>query len=201
MSSILDDLNRCPEVLTKEKFCRVCHISNPTGAYLLNSGLVPSVRYGPGNRYYQIKKSDIMEYLNKRQKDRRYYQTPADASGHSKREQQAFSTLQSLDMTPKTRKALQKWLTAQLSDYPDILTKAILQELTGYNVKTILRWNAEGRLGGFVFKKKLLVSKTVMITFLSSDDYNAINRKSATHYKMMLAFLCGSAFPPIDVKQ
>ena len=50
--------NEVPDVITKEQFYRICHISKSTALYLLKSGAVPCEYSGKKTRCYKIKKDD-----------------------------------------------------------------------------------------------------------------------------------------------
>ena len=59
------DWDEVPEVMSKEQFYQICHISKTTAGMLLKSGKVPS-EYCPKPRCYKIKKQDVMKYLENR---------------------------------------------------------------------------------------------------------------------------------------
>lgn len=55
-----------PEILSKEQFYKLCHISKTTALHLLRNGIVPCSNSGMKTRCYKIKKVDVQEYLSKR---------------------------------------------------------------------------------------------------------------------------------------
>ena len=55
-----------PEILSKEQFYKLCHISKSTALHLLRNGIVPCVDSGMKTRCYKIKKADVQDYLSKR---------------------------------------------------------------------------------------------------------------------------------------
>lgn len=55
-----------PDVLTKDQFYQLCHISKSTALYLLRSGKVPCEWTGKKTRCYKIKKEEVKTYLEKR---------------------------------------------------------------------------------------------------------------------------------------
>ena len=55
-----------PEVMNKEQFFRICHISKSTALYLLKSGKVPCEWSGKKTRCYKIRKEDVKAYLEER---------------------------------------------------------------------------------------------------------------------------------------
>ena len=55
-----------PEVMNKEQFFRICHISKSTALHLLKSGKVPCEWSGKKTRCYKIRKEDVKAYLEER---------------------------------------------------------------------------------------------------------------------------------------
>lgn len=54
------------EVMNKEQFFRICHISKSTALHLLKSGKVPCEWSGKKTRCYKIRKEDVKAYLEER---------------------------------------------------------------------------------------------------------------------------------------
>ena len=54
------------DVIDKEQFYKICHISKSTARYLLQSGKVPCKYIGKRTRCYKIKKEDVIDYLKDR---------------------------------------------------------------------------------------------------------------------------------------
>ena len=52
-----------PEIITKEQFYKIAHISKATALYLLTSGKVPCVDSGKKTRKYKIRLDDVIAYL------------------------------------------------------------------------------------------------------------------------------------------
>lgn len=55
-----------PEILSKEQFYKLCHISKGTALHLVRNGIVPCVGSGRKTRCYKIKRADVQDYLRKR---------------------------------------------------------------------------------------------------------------------------------------
>ena len=60
------DWDSVSDVLNKEQFYRLCHISKSTALHLLKSGKVPCGWSGKKTRCYKIKKEDVKAYLEER---------------------------------------------------------------------------------------------------------------------------------------
>ena len=52
-----------PEVITKDQFYRIAHISKATALFLLQSGKVPCMDSGKKTRRYKIRTDDVILYL------------------------------------------------------------------------------------------------------------------------------------------
>lgn len=192
MSDLIKELDQYPDPMSKTQFCRACHVSNSTGSYLIKSGLVPSDRIGAAKWFVVVHKSDAIAYLEHRQRDRQFYQEPPlDPSKHKQRKQPAFSVIQSFDFTKELPKKLQAWIFNQFKTLPDILSLKDCCPLLGYPKNTVSRWCMEKRISCTIYHNKFIITKKDLIEFIASEGFNAINRKSEQHYKMIVAFLKG----------
>ena len=63
MDVIPDNWDSVPEVMNKEQFFRICHISKSTALHLLKSGKVPCEWSGKKTRCYKIRKEDVKAYV------------------------------------------------------------------------------------------------------------------------------------------
>lgn len=66
MKNLPIDWDSVHDVMNKDQFYRVCHISKSTALHLLKSGKVPCEWSGKKTRCYKIKKEDVRAYLEKR---------------------------------------------------------------------------------------------------------------------------------------
>lgn len=188
MSDLLKELAKYPDPMSKTQFCRACHISNTTGEYLIESGLVPSTTVGKSQWFVLVTKEDICKYIERRQMDRRYYQKPTTDPAQHQRMQLAFSPLQALDFTVDSPRKLKAWVVKQFRPLPDVLHPADVSALLGYHEHTVSRWCTEKRIPCTIYHNKALIAKKDLINFISSEGFNAINRKSELHYKIIFSF-------------
>ncbi len=65
-----------PEVVSKDQFYRIAHISKATALYLLSSGKVPCKDSGKKTRRYAIRIDDIILYLIDREINPENYRAP-----------------------------------------------------------------------------------------------------------------------------
>lgn len=66
MKNLPIDWDSVPDVMNKDQFYRLCHISKSTALHLLKSGKVPCEWTGKKTRCYKIKKEDVRAYLEER---------------------------------------------------------------------------------------------------------------------------------------
>ena len=65
-----------PDVITKDQFYRICHISKKTASYLLDNGLVPCTNSGKQTRKYKIHIDDVITFLDARENNPLAFKTP-----------------------------------------------------------------------------------------------------------------------------
>ena len=61
-----NEFGKHPDVMNKEQFYKLCHVSKKTALYLLKSGLIPSRCTGKRTRCCQIMKSDVIAFMEDR---------------------------------------------------------------------------------------------------------------------------------------
>ena len=57
------------EYVSKEQFCKICHLKKSKARQLLQSGLVPCIDTGIPTARYQIALKDVIKYLQDREID------------------------------------------------------------------------------------------------------------------------------------
>ena len=66
MKQQITNWDKVPDILSKDDFYQLCHISKSTALHLLRSGKVPCEYTGKKTRCYQIRKEDVQKYLEQR---------------------------------------------------------------------------------------------------------------------------------------
>ena len=82
---------------------------------------------------------------------------------------------------PIDEKFLRKLYTKQLKKYNDTLTVAEVSDFTGYRPTAVTGWVKLGKLKALRLGKQYIIPKEYLIDWLSSEDYNHIERKSKKH--------------------
>ena len=174
--------DKIPDVISKDQFYRICHISKATARHLLISGKVPCVNTGKKTCCYKIKKTDVQKYLMKRDLFPEAYSVPA--GWYCSKDKKAEEAL-----PPESLKDMNKYYYENLADYPDVMTTVQLHEFTGYAKATIHKWCSKGQLKSFKKGSAYFIPKVFVVEFFCSIHFRAINQKSDLHIQLLMDFL------------
>ena len=169
------EFKKYPDVMSKEQLYKVCHIAKRTATYLLQSGLIPNTYTGRRTRCYQIKKKDVIAFLEDREVNPNKYILPKKFN-----EQNAFR-IRILPGEDFSRERLRAFYENELKTERDVLTVADIVRITGYCRTTVSSWVRKEKLNGFLIGRNLRIPKTYLIDFLSDGWYNSLSRKTKKH--------------------
>ena len=171
------DWDSVPELLNKEQFCQICHISKGAALELLQSGKIPCKNNGKKTHCYEIRKQDALDYLHKHgiypdnfEKNADCYPTKRPNSVGLPRE-----------LPPRLIKKLHSYYAALLVRSPDVFTTQDLMDLTGYSKTAINHWCSSGLLPCLYKNRTNHIPKAFIIDFFCSDYFRNINRKTKWH--------------------
>lgn len=174
------DWDKVPDVITKEQFWKLCHISKATARYLLQSGKIPCIYSGKKTRCYQILKKDVMAYVMNRELYPEYYSA---AKGDSR------STLSdSTIIQIRKQKKMHEYYAFLLKKYPDVLDTLTISNITGYGKTTVNNWCQKERIQHFKINGRYMVPKVYLIDFFCSTYFRTIKRKSELHSQLLESF-------------
>lgn len=168
-----------PDVMSKETFYKVCHISKATALELLESGKVPS-QHSDNPRRYLIKKEDVMKYMA----DRKTFSSPCLDYNRSARH--FYSQHQPL--TEETIILLYDFYAELFKEQPFSFTVEDLVTLTEYRKATIVSWCKKSILDSTKKDGSYVISKSALIVFLCSERCHAILSKSRWHKRVLCDF-------------
>ena len=179
-----------PEVITKDQFYRIAHISKATALFLLQSGKVPCKDSGKKTRRYKISTDDVILYLIDREINPANYRAPdcwyKERSGHYKSRVTYRNELSEMDK--ETQDAFRAYISRQLGSYGDLLTVAEASEFIGYCSTSFHRWCAEKQIKAFSISGRYLIPKLCFIDFLVSPYSYSITRKTWKHLLLIKPF-------------
>ena len=170
-----------PELLSKEQFYKLCHISKSTALHLLRNGIVPCVDSGMKTRCYKIKKADVQNYLNKRAIFPEVYSAPTGWYCNNKKNK-------TKRVPPKILEDMAAFYADKLQRYPDVLSVKQVMRFTGYESSTVVRWCKLNYLKAYSIER-LYIPKVYLIEFLNSIYFRAINQKTDVHISLLFEFL------------
>ena len=189
----IDQLKRTyPEVITKDQFYRICHVSKRTATYLLDNGFVPCTNSGKKTRKYKIRLDDVITFLERREANPLAFKAPdnyyKDNKGSaSKNESYAYSLNTSRLL--HYRKMLRVFLKSRLADCEDVMTPKDIEKVLGYSYKSVTRWCINKELRSFLILNKFKIPKEYLIDFMASERCILIAKKSDKHLEMMIEAL------------
>ena len=173
------EFKKYPEIMNKEQLYKVCHISKRTAQYLLQSGLIPNTYTGKRTRCYQIKKSDVIAFMEDRKVNPNKYIPSAIWNKEGK-----LPGAQDIRILPSenfTKEWMRGFYETELKKEKDVLTVADVVRITGYRRTTVAGWVSSGKLKGFLIGRNFRIPKTYLIDFLSDGWYNSLSRKTQQH--------------------
>lgn len=173
------DWDKIPDVITKEQFYQICHISKSKARYLLQSGKVPCEYSGKKTRCYRIKKRDVREYMESRNVFPEAYSAPKSWYGSH------YATIVPMEMPKNAMLRMHDYYSKLLTRYRDVLTTADISELTGYSKSTINGWCSRNVVRHFSKRNIYYIPKVFLVDFLCSLDFRSITRKTEWHLRTL----------------
>ena len=178
----LIDWDKVPDVMTKEQFYKICHISKSTAMQLLKNRKVPCEWSGKKTRCYKIKKEDVKEYLKKRAIYPELYSAPKGWYGTH------YVARLSKELSEETLSLMNEYYTKLLAKYKDVVTVKEVVDLTGYAKTTVNKWCNQGQLKSFRKGQLFYIPKIFLIDFFCSLTFRSITRKSLWHIQTLNDF-------------
>ena len=175
-------LDECSDILSKEQFVYVGHMSKRTATYLLDSKLVPATYNGKKTRCYFIKKKDVIEFFDDFAiMPEKYLAPPKWYSEKKKIKTKSFR----IRLNPEACdiQKLERYYRKKLKAFDsEILTIKDVTKFTGYKHSTISGWIRSGKLKVLNTPGlKYDIPKDHLVAWLLSEGYNNIERKSRKH--------------------
>lgn len=171
-----------PDVITKDQFYRICHISKKTASYLLDNGLVPCINSGKQTRKYKIRLDDVIAFLKQRETNPLLYKAP---NNYYKGNNICFAHALNTNRLMRYRKMLRVFLEHHLTNYEDVLSPKDIEQIMGYSYKSVTRWCINQELRSFFILNKFKIPKEYLIDFMVSDRCILIAKKSDRHIELM----------------
>ena len=184
MSSYSYLIDKYPEYITKDQFYRICHISKKTALYYLENGFIPCIDSGKKTRRFKIAIKDIVVFLEDRDKNPEKYYLPNHYSNpflpSEIRQYKAKPQAKNNKYFYKLKrfnevKDYQKYLEQQFSDYPDMMTRYQVQQITGHSIDTIRLWCQSDKVRYIRHHSTYLLQKKSIISYLFRRELSHYN--------------------------
>ena len=183
MKADIKEFESFPELMSKEQFCKACHISKRTALHLLQNDLIPYESNGKRTRCYSIRKSDVIDYLTKLDPDVCQEKNDTDISSAEVKKASRSVLIKAL-MTEHPV-AVRRYFARKMAAYHDVMNVTEVTDFIGYNRKTIGRWISTGKLKALKSMNKHMIPKIYLLDFMMTDAFNEIVRKTPKHSEMV----------------
>lgn len=164
------------EYISKEQFCKECHVGEKTALWLIQSGLLPAINTMRKTDRYLISRTAVAHYLRNRELEPEKYR-------YIKRK--CLKHQKATDVPEEAVDRLCRALMSTWASVPDVLRCHEVQTLLGYNEKVITRWRKELGLKYIKVSQTIYYPKKYLIEFLLSPQSQAQYVRSAEHIQLM----------------
>ena len=177
MKPKLIDFDSIPATISKDQFCKVCHMSKKTSTKYLGS-VIPCSDNGKKTHRYSIAKADLIAFLE-RYPERHNISLLHPVIRCSKT---AFS---SMPLSDHARSVMKDYYSEILRSEKEILRISDICRITGYGKTIVNTWFLSGNLKYVVIRGAKHTAKEILIDFMSSDAFDKIFRKSNWHIRQI----------------
>lgn len=177
MNTAVIDFDSIPDTISKDQFCKICHMSKRTATKYLGS-VIPCSDNGKKTHRYSIAKADLIAFLE-RYPERHNISLLHPVIRCSKT---AFS---SMPLSDHARSVMKDYYSEILRSENEILRISDICRITGYGKTIVNTWFLSGNLKYVVIRGAKHTAKEILIDFMSSDAFDKIFRKSNWHLRQI----------------
>lgn len=177
MKPELINFDSIPATISKDQFCKICHMSKKTLTKYLGS-VIPCSDNGKKTHRYSIAKADLIAFLE-RYPERHNISLLHPVIRCSKT---AFS---SMPLSDHARSVMKDYYSEILRSEKEILRISDICRITGYGKTIVNTWFLSGNLRYVVIRGAKHTAKEILIDFMSSDEFDKIFRKSDWHLRQI----------------
>ncbi|MBE7071356.1 MAG: hypothetical protein E7383_01175 [Ruminococcaceae bacterium] len=171
------DLNSIPDIISKDSFCKICHMSKRTATKYLGTA-IPCSDNGKKSHRYSITKADLISFLE-RYPERHNITVLPPVCRYSK------TAFNSLPLSEQVVASMHEYYEQLLRSEKEILRVIDICRITGYGKTAVNTWFNSGDLCYVVIRGAKHTAKESLIDFLSSDGFDKIFRKSEWHLRQI----------------
>ena len=177
MNTAVIDFDSIPDTISKDQFCKICHMSKKTAGRYLGT-VIPCGDNGKKTHRYTITKADLIVFLE-RYPERHKISILPPVCRCSKT---AFS---SMPLSDNARNVMKGYYSHFLHSEKEILRVSDICRITGYGKTIVNTWFLSGNLKYVVIRGAKHTAKEILIDFMSSDAFDKIFRKSDWHLQQI----------------
>ena len=171
------DWNSIPDIISKDSFCKICHMSKRTATKYLGT-VIPCSDNGKKTHRYSITKADLISFLER-------YPERLNLSPLSPVIRCSKTAFSSMPLSEHTRSVMKEYYSKILRDEKEIMRVSDICRITGYGKTIINTWFLSGNLRYVVIRGAKHTAKENLIDFLSSDAFDKVFRKSDWHLRQI----------------
>lgn len=164
-----------PEYVTKEQLCQIGHIGKKTAKYYLDNRVIPCRISKKKTRRYKIALKDIIFFMEDRDNSPEKYYLPkhfnnpfltAEERQHRKMPRNGNYADTFKLKRRKEVKDYQRYLEQQFADYPDMMTRNQIRQITGHSVAVIDIWVKNSKVKHIYTHNTYFIQKKSVIDYL-----------------------------------
>jgi hypothetical protein len=178
-----------PGYISLDEMRRICKISKLSARYLVENGIVPATDTGKKTWRYLIDISDVIEYLNEREKYGSMIPPGAVTSRHKNRKftalaRKSFSEI----VTEGLESEIAEYFGFLYTEYDDVLTVSDVVEMTGLDKSTVHKYARLGHIKSVARRPAYMIPKQYLMEFVVSPIYIESKSKSEIFRKILGGF-------------
>jgi hypothetical protein len=169
------------KIISLEDMYKMLHIGKRKAKYMLDSGVIPCIDTGKRTHRYLIKKDDVLHFM---ESDAVFKYTNGMFSSENK-----ATDIETNCIAIINSDFAREWYNRHFRNQKDILTLKEVRTMTGYAKETIRRWMIDADLRDVEYSNTIVIPKTFLIDWMSSQKYLSRVNKSAVQIEQMNAMV------------
>ncbi len=170
-------LQTMPEIMNKEQFRIVCHISKRTALYYLQSGLIKAENTGKKTHTWNIRKRDVIAFVRDYSDNPYEFMPPENWYVYGEPGINGQSITHFFEDEKWAARA-RAYYAKILEREKDLLTVKDVARITDYRESTVIYWIHNDKLHvHYAYTNRFLIPKEYLLNFLCSDFYMRYRHK------------------------
>lgn len=174
-------LQTMPEIMNKEQFRIVCHISKRTALYYLQSGLIKAENTGKKTHMWNIRKKDLISFVREYSDNPEDYLPPENWYVYGK---PSFNPQGYVHFFEDEKWAARSraYYSNLLQNEKDLLNVKDIARITEYRENVVMYWIHKDKLHvHHAYGNRYLIPKEYLLNFLCSEYYMRYKHKPQKH--------------------